>query len=346
MGVRFLLPVCFASALLAQTYTLEKSNTTENLRGVAVLSHHVAWASGTHGTYLRTTGLGNGHGSWQAAQVPGAESLDFRDVEAFSAHLAYLLSAGPGAESRIYKTSNGGKDWILQFTNPDPGGFFDCMAFWDSAHGIAVGDPVRGKFVLITTEDGGKHWDPVPAPALPPAIEGEGAFAASGTCITVAGKHNVWFVTGGKAARVFRSPDDGKSWAVADAPITHGSDSSGGFSVAFRDLRHGVISGGDYKQPRQDGPNLAVSEDGGITWTTRHLPLAFLSAVAFNAPNDHLLAVGSAFTMDIGPEGARKLSDLNLNGLSVSREGDAVAVGPKGLVVNFKTSKPSKPSRK
>jgi len=339
MSVRFLLPVCFASALLAQTYTLEKSNTTENLRGVAVLSHHVAWASGTHGTYLRTTELGNPHGSWQAAQVPGAESLDFRDVEAFSAELAYLLSAGPGAESRIYKTSNGGKDWILQFTNPDPGGFFDCMAFWDSAHGIAVGDPVRGKFVLITTEDGGKHWDPVPAPALPPAIEGEGAFAASGTCITVAGKHNVWFVTGGKAARVFRSPDNGKSWAVADAPITHGSDSSGVFSVAFRDLGHGVISGGDYKQPRQNGPNLAVTEDGGITWTVRVLPVAFLSAVAFNSPNNHLLAVGSAFTMDIGPHGARKLSELNLNGLSVGAAGDAVAVGPKGLVVNFKNFK-------
>jgi photosystem II stability/assembly factor-like uncharacterized protein len=335
MRVRFLLPVCFLSSVLAQTYTLETSNTSENLRGVAVLSHHVAWASGTHGTYLRTTDLGNRHGLWQAAQVPGAESLDFRDVEAFSAQLAYLLSAGPGDRSRIYKTSNGGKDWILQFTNPDPNGFFDCMAFWDSAHGIAVGDPVKGKFVLLTTGDGGKHWDPVPAPALPPAIEGEGAFAASGTCITVAGKHNVWFVTGGKAARVFRSPDNGKSWTVAEAPITHGSDSSGIFSVAFRDLRHGVICGGDYKQPRQDGPNLAVTADGGITWTTTTGPQAFFSAVAFNSQPDHMLAVGSALTMDFGPDGARKLSDLNLNALSVNRAGDAVAVGPKGLIVNF-----------
>jgi len=335
MRVRFLLPVCLLGSVLAQTYSLETSNTSENLRGVAVLSHHVAWASGTHGTYLRTTDLRNHHGLWRPAQVPGAESLDFRDVEAFSAKLAYLLSAGPGDQSRIYKTSNGGKDWILQFTNPDPNGFFDCMAFWDSAHGIAVGDPVKGKFALITTADGGKHWDPVPAPALPPAIEGEGAFAASGTCITVAGKHNVWFVTGGKAARVFRSPDNGKSWTVADAPIPHGSDSSGVFSVAFRDVRHGVISGGDYKQPRRDGPNLAVTEDGGITWTTTAWPQAFLSAVAFNSQNGHMLAVGSAVTMDIGPDGARKLSDLNLNALSVNRAGDALAVGPKGLIVNF-----------
>ena len=87
----------------------------------------LAWASGTHGTYLRTTDGGN---TWQPAQVPGAEALDFRDVEAFSADLAYLLSAGPGDQSRIYKTTNAGKTWTLQFTNKNPKGFFDCMAFW------------------------------------------------------------------------------------------------------------------------------------------------------------------------------------------------------------------------
>jgi hypothetical protein len=33
--------------------------------------------------------------------VPGAEKLDFRDVEAFGESTAYLLSAGPGEGSRI-----------------------------------------------------------------------------------------------------------------------------------------------------------------------------------------------------------------------------------------------------
>src|SRR5262249_55869091 len=149
--------------LLAQNPVPQPSHTTENLRGIGVLPGGVAWASGTHGTYLRTTDAGL---TWQPAQVPGAEALDFRDVEAFSSDLVYLLSAGPGDQSRIYKTTNAGKSWTLQFTNNNPKGFFDCMAFWDSDHGIAVGDPVpdstgKAKFELIATDDGGKNWTPI-----------------------------------------------------------------------------------------------------------------------------------------------------------------------------------------
>ncbi|MBZ5570668.1 MAG: hypothetical protein LAO09_02165 [Acidobacteriia bacterium] len=178
----FLVALFLSSCLFAQDLAVQKSNTTENLRGISTPSRNVAWASGTHGTYLRTT---DGGETWQAAQVPGAETLDFRDVEAFSADVAYLLAAGPGEQSRIYKTADAGKTWALQFTNNNPKGFFDCMAFWNRDRGIAVGDPVNGKFELITTKDGGKHWKSIPTASLPSAVESEGAFAASGTCIAV-----------------------------------------------------------------------------------------------------------------------------------------------------------------
>nr|MBA3916599.1 glycosyl hydrolase [Terriglobales bacterium] len=105
-----------------QVYSTLNSGTTENLRGVSAASPLVVWASGTHGTYLRTTDSGN---TWTVRQVPGAEALDFRDVEAFGSNLAYLLSAGPGDQSRIYKTRDGGRTWVLQFTNREPTGFLD-----------------------------------------------------------------------------------------------------------------------------------------------------------------------------------------------------------------------------
>jgi photosystem II stability/assembly factor-like uncharacterized protein len=345
----FLLLLFLSASLLAQNPTIQKSNTTENLRGVSVLSGGVAWASGSHGTYLRTTDGGN---SWQAAQVPGAEPLDFRDVEAFSADFAYLLSAGPGELSRIYKTTDAGKSWTLQFTNKDPKGFFDCMAFWNRDHGIAVGDPVADnsgklKFELIATEDGGKNWKPIPSDALPPAIEGEGAFAASGTCIVVQGSANVWFATGGKVARVFRSTDAGKTWTVADTPISHGPDSTGIFSIAFRDAIHGVIAGGDYKHPEQDGPHLAFSNDGGLNWIlSTSAPQTYFSAVAFAKPNSEsgaILVVGSfrsGYEDDLAKTSSPGKSmgkswDWNLNAVSVSSTGEAIAVGPKGLIVSI-----------
>jgi photosystem II stability/assembly factor-like uncharacterized protein len=333
-----------AASLIAQNPTTQTSNTTENLRGVSTPAEQVAWASGTHGTYLRTSDGGN---SWQAAQVPRAEALDFREVEAFSADVAFLLSAGPGDQSRVYKTTDAGKTWDLQFTNKNPKGFFDCMAFWDRDHGIAVGDPVADnsgklKFELIATEDGGRNWKPIPPDSIPPAIEGEGAFAASGTCITVQGRSNVWFATGGKAARVFRSTNAGKTWTISDTPMLHGPDSAGIFSIAFRDATHGVIAGGDYKHPDQDGPNLAFTEDAGLTWKLSAVaPQTYFSAVAFAKPNSGgtaVLAVGTtraAFTDDIAKKSWQKTWDLNLNALSLSPAGNATAVGPKGLIVTF-----------
>jgi len=332
-----LLSVLLAIPLLAQNPLPQKSTTTENLRGVSAISRHIAWASGTHGIYLRSTDDGR---TWQAAQVPGAESLDFRDVEAFSADIAYLLSAGPGDQSRIYKTTDAGKNWTLQFTNKDPKGFFDCMAFWDRDHGIAVGDPVADssgklKFELISTTDGGKNWKPL-SDTLPEALPGEGAFAASGTCIAVQKKSQVWFATGGKVARVFHSSNAGKTWTVTDAPIIHGPDSAGIFSIAFRDAKHGVIAGGDYKHPDQSGPNLAFTDDGGRTWKLSSAsPQAYFSAVAFNGRNDRVIALGTALTARVEKNVATKLPGLDLNALSVSHSGEAIAVGPKGLIVTF-----------
>ena len=320
-----------------QSVVQEKSNTTENLRGVSAAAKGVVWASGTHGTYLRSLDNGN---TWQAAQVVGAEQLDFRDVEAFSADVAYLLSAGPGELSRIYKTTDAGKNWSLQFTNKDPKGFLDCSAFWDETHGVTIGDPVNGKFEILMTDDGGKNWTPVPPARLPNAIDGEGAFAASGSCVAVEGKNNLWFATGGKAARVFQSKDHGKTWTVNDTPIAHGSDSAGIFSIAFRDAKHGVIAGGNYKEADKQGTNLAFTNDGGTTWKPSPVsPQWYFSAVAFDSRDKRTIWVagsaGAAYADDVTATAWTRQWPINTNALTSSPTGDVFAVGPNGTVVHF-----------
>jgi len=191
MPMLFVLLVA-ASALAQSKPQTHPSNTTESLRGASAVSQNVAWASGTHGAYLRTTDAGR---TWLPAQVPDAATLDFRAVVAFSADEAFLMSAGPGDQSRIYHTSDAGKTWQLQFTNHNPKGFFDSMVFWDRTHGVVLGDPIPDqtgsakeagqlKFELLITTDG-QTWSPIPPAQLPPAIEGEGAFAASNTCLAI-----------------------------------------------------------------------------------------------------------------------------------------------------------------
>jgi photosystem II stability/assembly factor-like uncharacterized protein len=339
------------------------SHTAESLRGVSAVSREVAWASGTHGTYLRTT---DGGRTWTPAQVPGAEALDFRAVAAFSADEAFLMSAGPGEQSRIYHTSDAGNHWQLQFTNTNPKGFFDSMVFWDAKQGVVLGDPIADesgalKFDLLLTEDG-QNWRAVPAAKLPAAMEGEGAFAASNTCLAIVPgglDANLWFATGGKTARVFHSGDRGQSWEVVDSPMVHGPDSAGIFSIAFRDVMNGVIAGGDYKHPNNDGPNLAFTDDGGKTWTLSPLhPLGYFSAVAYDrkvndqamreavvekamrvkavAP-ERIFIVGMDFVFDFRPpRNPRRINGkkmgIEFNAASAYPEGGVLVVGPKGAI--------------
>lgn len=370
--MRFLVFAVLACTARAQSGpSIQISHTTESLRGVSAVSRQIAWASGTHGAYLRTV---DGGRTWTPAQVPDAATLDFRGIVAFSSDEAFLMSSGPGDQSRIYHTSDAGKHWQLQFTNNDPTGFFDSIAFWDSKHGVVLGDPISDdsgklKFELLQTEDG-QSWHRMPSAQLPEAAAGEGAFAASNSCLALlphSDDRNLWFATGGTTARVFHSPDGGQTWQVFDTPIVHGADSTGIFSIAFRDPLHGVIAGGDYKHPKKDGPNLALSDDGGKTWNLASItPQAYFSAVAFDQrvnqaaaqqktkmkaaeasgkkvrvkpiSPERLFIIGEDFIFDFqlpnNPHriGGKKKQGYAFNSVSPYPQGGALVVGPKGTI--------------
>src|SRR5579884_3639230 len=241
----FLLFLLLVSPAFAQWHP-QKSNTEASLYGLSIVNAKVVWVSGTSGTFARTT---DGGETWHTGTVAGAEKLDFRGVYATDGETAYLLSIGKGNDSRIYKTTDAGKNWLLEYTEQNPKAFLDCMAFWDTTHGIVVGDPLDGKPDLLTTSDGAR-WTPLQANTIPPAKNGEGS-PASGTCIaTYAGKQGMkensqaWFVTE-NAARVFHTADSGKTWTVSETPLVTGLN-QGIFSIAVVDAKRLVIVGGDY----------------------------------------------------------------------------------------------------
>lgn len=333
-------PFLFAFVLLAigQTeipaqWQRQSINTEADFRGLCVVNPQVAWVSGTKGTFGRTT---DGGKTWSAGTVSNAEKLDFRDVEAFGESVAYLLSAGPGEDSRIYKTLDGGKTWTLQFKNADREGFYDAIAFWDDKNGIALGDPVKGRFQLILTADGGKNWKPMPAINLPPALSSEGAFAASGTCLITHGEKDAWFTTGGaKSARVFHSSNRGQDWTVHETPILAGANSAGIFSIAFRDQNYGLIVGGDYRKPNDSVATAAATSDGGKTWTLLDNPFPFRSGVAW--AKDRWVAVGTSGSHSSNDDGKmwKQLDRENYNAIGFSSSGEGWAVGPKGRIAKF-----------
>lgn len=306
-------------------WAVQPPATDVRLRGLGVVDADSVWASGSRGTFLRTV---DGGRHWTTGVVPGASELDFRDLHAWSADTACLLSIGPGASSRIYRTGDGGRTWGLSFRNPDPKGFLDALAFWDDEHGLALGDPVDGRFMILTTDDGGKSWRRISAEGMPPALPGEGAFAASGTCLVVAGRQSAWFATGGaSASRAFRSADRGRHWSAHETPIQAGSPSSGIFSLAFRDPEHGVAVGGDYKHPDVSGRFVARTSDGGKTWALpmNPHPRGYRSAVAF------LPASTPPTLVAVGPTGADLSVDDGASWTPIGRLGfDSVGFTPGG----------------
>src|SRR4051812_3094833 len=224
--------------------TEQQSHTTVLLQAVSAVNDSVVWVSGHRATWVRTV---DGGRTWTSGAMTGPDSaLEFRDVEAVSATTAYLLAAGPGTQSRIYKTTDAGRTWQLQFINRDSAAFYDCFGFWDATHGIAVSDAVRGRMIVIHTDDG-EHWSAVGADGIPPAVPAEGSPAASGTCLLVFGRSHAWFGTLPEP-RVYRSTDRGRHWNVVTTPLVSG-EASGVATLAFRDEHHGMTLGGRLLAP-------------------------------------------------------------------------------------------------
>jgi photosystem II stability/assembly factor-like uncharacterized protein len=235
----------------------------QQYRGLDAVDKRVAWVGGSAGEVLRTT---DGGASWQDVSPPDSAGLLFRDVEAQSARRASVMAIGEGDASRIYTTTDGGRSWRLAFVNDDPDAFYDCMDFFAGGRrGLALSDPVGGKFRIAATDDGGESWHVLPNDGMPPAVAGEFAFAASGTCLVTSGR-DAWFASGGGASRVFHSRDGGLTWTVTAAPIPAVPDAGGVFSLAFRNPRDGVMVGGDFSAPANGADASGFTRDGGATW--------------------------------------------------------------------------------
>ncbi len=240
------------------TVTAQDSGVMASLRGLDVVNPDVAWASGSDGTVLRTT---DGGKRWLNVSPAGADSLDFRDIEASSATEALILTAGyPGL---ILQTVDGGEHWRLAYEDYRADIFFDAMDFRDKNSGMAFGDAIDGRVVILVTNDGGNSWQQLPGPQ---ALPNEGGFAASGTCIVTGSPAKVWIAMGTPAARVLFSANNGQTWQAVATPMAQEATGAGIFSLAFNSATYGIAVGGNYTRPDDTTKTIARTQDGGQTW--------------------------------------------------------------------------------
>ncbi|BBC31414.1 Oxidoreductase [Streptomyces graminofaciens] len=285
----------------APHWAVKDSGTTARFRGLAAVSRNTAWLAGSAGTVLRTT---DGGASWRNVSPPGAQEVQFRDIEAFDARRAVVLAIGEGEDSRVYRTDDGGATWTESFRNTDARAFYDCLTFFDHRNGLAMSDPVDGKFRILSTKDGGRSWTVLPNDGMPPSPAGEAGFAASGQCLVASGPRDVWLATGGGAhARVLHSADRGLTWTATDTPVPAGDPARGVFALAFRDRTHGLAVGGDYRADQASPDAAATTADGGRTWTRAiQPPPAYRSGVTW-------LPHSRATALAVGPTGTDLTTD-------------------------------------
>lgn len=329
-------PAAAEPAAAELSWDLKQTGVTAGFRGLDAVSRKVAWVSGSQGTVLRT--VDGGH-TWASVGPPDVGTLQFRDIEAFDARTAVILSIGPGPDSRVYRTTDAGQTWTQTFQNDEPTAFYDCMSFFDRRNGLAMSDPVDGKFRVLSTKDGGVTWRVLPSDGMPPALPGEAGFAASGQCLTTYGSRDAWIASGGGAtARVFHSADRGLNWTVSDTPL-RSSESAGVFALAFADRHTGIAVGGDFAAPADGTDALALTGTGGQTWTKpANAPAGYRSGVTYHPWfDDVLLAVGPTGS-DVSTDGGvrwTQFDDGTFDTVDCTRDGACWASGAKGRVATL-----------
>ncbi|ORY13596.1 oxidoreductase [Clohesyomyces aquaticus] len=325
------------------SWTLTPTNTTQQFRGLGPVSNDIVWVSGTKGTVLRTNDAGS---TWTDVSPhfslsENASNFEFRDIEAWSANSAVILSIGEGNLSRIYQTRDGGETWKMTFVNQEAAAFYDCMAFEKEipSHGIARSDPVNGRFRLIETWDSGSHWSILSMNGtLPAALPGEFGFAASGTCIEAAAGR--WYIaTGGvDPGRIFRSTNPRLGWHLSNSSIT-GAAAAGVFSVRFRDAKDGIAVGGDFEKPTANKDIASWSCDGGVEWHKAvSFPGGYRSDVAWvPGRKDTAVAVGTSGS-DITFDGGRNWTGFGngtFDAVECINRGVCWASGARGRVAKL-----------
>jgi len=322
-------------SIKSPTVTPIDSPTTSLLQAISHVDENSTWISGHNGEFIQTNDDGN---TWTLFKHPTADTLQFRDIHGLNQNQAILMSAGPGPLSRIF-TFTVPDQWEENFVMQDSLGFLDCIDFWDDMRGIAYGDAIDNYPYVLLTADGGKSWNRADTTDIPKAGEGEGGFAASGTCVTTGENGMAWIATGaGGNGRFLITQDYGATWKEVDSPLVKG-EAAGNTSVSFTD-NTGFVTGGDLLVSDAYTDNCAVTIDGGLTWRLTQQPQtkgAFYGSSITKTNGQHYLFACGPNGLDFSNDLGHKWSTLDtLNYWAVSMNGDkGFAVGKNGKILRI-----------
>ncbi len=320
--------------LPAQSIELLYQEDSLSIRGLSVVSDRIIWVSGNRGRVGRSV---DGGRSWRWTRVKGFEKRDFRDIEAFDANTAVIMATAEPAQ--MLKTTDGGRHWKVVLENHEPGMFLDAMAFSGNKKGTVLGDPVRGRFYIAQTSDGGSTWQETDWHSRPVADSGEAGFAASGTNIQCTEAGDLYFVSGGMRSRLFSGSQPSM------LPVVQGNETSGANSIGLRPggrhagILHMAVVGGNFKQDTSSRNNCFTTLDGGQHWRAApEPPHGYRSCVTYIS-TDTLVTCGTT-GVDISTDGGlhwKAVARDSYHVCGIAKKGSAVFLaGADGKVARLR----------
>ena len=247
-----------------------------NIRALAVLNDSTVWFAGSNGKWGFTENNGK---DWKLDSLTfGDKPLHFRSIVVNPNGAFFLVSITNPAV--VFKSADKGENWKVVYTDTTKNAFFDAIDFWDNQNGLLLGDVQNGCFHFAVTNNGGDTWQKVDCSDIPIALSEENPFAASNTNIALSGKH-AWIGTGGKSgARVYHTPNFGKTWEVQNTSVVFGKTMTGIYSIDFYNDLMGIVAGGNWDSVAEKTTNMAITKDGGQTWNALENS-AYVSCVQF-----------------------------------------------------------------
>src|SRR5690606_9420237 len=293
-----------------------------SLRGLSPVSARVCWASGSAGTWLKTT---DGGLTWTHGVIAGLDTVDFRSIHAFDENIAVAASAGQPAV--IFRTSDGGASWQQVHQEAAAAAFFDGISFFDKKHGFVIGDPVDGRWMILESRDGGLSWNSLPT--LPDAESGEAAFAASASSL-IATKTGLIFGTGGSVSNLHFYQFGSQTWTKVKTPMLQGESSQGIFAIT-QTMAGLVAVGGDYTKLEDRDRHASIFEAGTFDIPTT-APLGYRSGVAYWKKEKLTVAVGPSGS-DFSKDGGKhwlNFSSTGYHAVKISGKQDAIWASGSG----------------
>ncbi len=187
------------------------------------------------------------------------------------------------------------------------------MEFWNEQSGIVIGDPLKGRFFIAQTFDGGNTWQGIPEQNKPIADSGEACFAASGTNIRKLNNAEAIFITGGLTSNVHVQNKK------INLPLIQGKETTGANSIAVKNKKTWMVVGGDFNTKDSSTKNAAITFNGGKKWKTpSKLPGGYRSCVEYIKKKEWITCGLNG--VDITKDNGETFTNISKEGFHVVRK--------------------------